>query len=200
MAKQVPWDEQTEALIADLEPTISKRYNVSLRSLLLNPNRYMNKKDLGSILQGIRSESGAYFDELLGNLKDEQARLDTELEAATAQCKQIDALITNKSAAARIPYIKPLFISRNTDAEETIIIERYEDSLDAFIGKLINASNYVADISDSYKQYQLGSWIFSGSKNHILTMNPPISPVLMIENGRAIINNILNEIENRAGE
>lgn len=200
MAKQLPWDEQTDGFISDLDETLSKKYGISLRSLLVNPNKYSGKKDLSKAIDGIRGDAATYFSELLDNLKEEQTKLEVELESADAQYREIDSLITNKSAAARVPYIKPLFVSRNPESEETIVIEKYDESLEAFVGKLVNASNYVADMSAVYKQYRLGSWVFSGAKNHVLTINPPASPVLVIENSRNQINDMLNDIENRAVE
>ncbi len=200
MAKEIPWDEQTDGFISDIDETVTGKYNLSLRSLLINPNRYLNKKDLAATLSGIRADEASYFDSLLENLKDEQARLESEMESMTAQYKQIDSVITNKSAIARVPYIKPLFVSRSPDREESIVIDKYEESMDAFVGKLVAASNYVADVSATYKQYTLGSWIFSGAKNHVLTINPPASPVLVIENSRTIIEDMLNDVETRAGK
>lgn len=200
MAKEIPWDEQTDGFISDIDEAVTGKYNLSLRSLLINPNRYLNKKDLAATLSGIRTDEASYFDSLLENLKDEQARLESEMESMTAQYKQIDSVITNKSAIARVPYIKPLFVSRSPDREESIVIDKYEESMDAFVGKLVAASNYVADVSATYKQYTLGSWIFSGAKNHVLTINPPASPVLVIENSRTIIEDMLNDVETRAGK
>ena len=200
MAKEIPWDEQTDGFISDIDEAVTGKYNLSLRSLLINPNRYLNKKDLAATLSGIRADEASYFDSLLENLKDEQARLESEMESMTAQYKQIDSVITNKSAIARVPYIKPLFVSRSPDREESIVIDKYEESMDALVGKLVAASNYVADVSATYKQYTLGSWIFSGAKNHVLTINPPASPVLVIENSRTIIEDMLNDVETRAGK
>lgn len=199
MAKQIPWDDQTDDFITDLDETITKKYNLSLRSLLLNPDRYLGKKDIGTIINGVRDDADSYFNSLLENLQDEQTKLASEMESADAQYKTIDSVITSKSATARVPYIKPLFVSRMPDSEESIIIEKYDDTLEAFIGKLVNASNYVADMSATYKQYRLGSWIFSGAKNHVLTINPPASPVLAIENGRTQIGGMINDIAGRLG-
>ena len=199
MAKQVPWDDQTDGFISDLDSTVSEKYKMSLRSLLMNPDKYLEKKELPDALTGIRGDAEAYFTELLDGLKDEQTKLESEMEGADAQYRDVEKVITDKSAAARVPYIKPLFISRDPDKEETILIDKYDESLEAFVGKLVTISNFVADISTLYKNHRLGSWIFSGAKNHVLTINPPASPVLIIENSRALISNMLDDIETRAG-
>ncbi len=199
MVKQSLWDEQTDGFISDLDAAIAKAHDISFRSLLLNPGRFLNKKDIDATLKDIRSEADSYFTSLLENLKDEQTKLESEMESATAQYKQIDSVITEKSAAARVPYVRPLFVDRQQREDETILIDRYDESLEAFVGKLVSASNYVADLSATYKQYKLGSWLFSGEKNHVLTLNPPTSPVLAIENSRGVIDGMLSGIEASAG-
>ena len=200
MAKQSPWDEQTDGFISDLDAVIAKEHDISFRSLLLSPDRFLNRKDIDATLADARSAVDSYFSELLEKLKDEETKLESEMEGATAQYKQIDSVITEKSAAARVPYVKPLFVDRPQKEEETIVIDRYDESLEAFVGKLINTSNYVADMSANYKQYKLGSWLFSGARNYVLTLNPPASPVLAIENSRGLINGMLSDIETRAAK
>ncbi|MCL5239140.1 MAG: hypothetical protein M1286_01545 [Candidatus Marsarchaeota archaeon] len=199
MAKQVPWDEQTDGFVSDIDAILSKTHDISFRSLLLDPARFSSRKDLSATVSDARSETDNYFNGIMDRLKDEQAKLDSEMESATAQYKQIDSVITEKSAAARVPYVRPLFVDRQQREDETILIDRYDESLEAFVGKLVSASNYVADLSATYKQYKLGSWLFSGEKNHVLTLNPPTSPVLAIENSRGVIDGMLSGIEASAG-
>jgi transcription termination factor NusB len=194
MAREVPWDAQTDTFVFDLNAIISKKYGVNFRSMLLNPNAYVNKKDIDTTIKNVKGAVDDYFSQLLSGLKDEQERLEVELENATVQYKQVDSIIASKSAIARVPYVKPLYVNRNPDNEETIVIDQYKDNLDSFIGKLVNSSNYVADVSATYKQYSLGSWLFSGAKNYILTINPPASPILVIENSSTIIKSILDTI------
>jgi hypothetical protein len=110
----------------------------------------------------------------------------------------VDSLISSKAAVARIPYIKPMFVSRNTDKEELVVVEKYEDTFDALLGRLVNISSYVADISSPYKEFRIGSWLFSGGKNYVFSINPPASPVLAMENSKDVIDSILNDVINRA--
>jgi transcription termination factor NusB len=198
VAKQIPWDEQTDIFVDDLNETLSKKYNINVRSLLMSPDRYLGKKGIGDIAKGIKTDTESYFSQILDGMKDEQTALDTQMENATAQYKQIDSVIASKSAVSRVPYVKPLFVNRNPDNEETVVIEQYSDDLDALIGKLVGGSSYVADLSAEYKEHKLGSWLFSGAKNYVLTVNPPASPVLQIESSRETINGVLDDILSRA--
>jgi transcription termination factor NusB len=194
MAREVPWDAQTDAFVSDLSAIISKKYSVNLRSMLLNPADYVKKKGIADTLTKVRAEVKGYFSQLLDNLKEEQDSLDAELAKKTDQYKKVDSVISSKSSVLRIPYVKPLFIARNPTNEETIVVEQYDSGMDALIGKLVGGSNYVADISATYKEHRLGSWLFSGAKTYVLTINPPVNPVLAIENSSALISTILDSI------
>ena len=194
MPKQVPWDEDTDGFISDLDDIVSKKYGMTLRSLLLNSAKYTGRLDAGATIDGAKEEVRAYFDSLLEGLKDEQAKLHSELEIANSQYISVDSVVTDKAAAARIPYIKPMYVSRQRESEEVVFIERYDESLEPFVGKLVAASNYVADVSAVYKTYRLGSWLFSGAKNHVLTINPPTSPILTIESSRDTVNDMLDAL------
>ncbi|VVB76602.1 Uncharacterised protein [uncultured archaeon] len=197
MAKEVPWDAQTDAFILDLNSKISKKYDVDFTAMLLNPDSYVGKKDIAGTLTKVRADVDVYFSDLLDGMKDEQAELNTALATATEQYKKVNALISGKSSALRVPYVKPLFVNRNSDNEETIVVEQYNSGLDSLIGKLVTSSTYVADVSAPYKSYFLGSWLFSGNRNYILTVNPPLSPILAVENSAAIINGRLDRIAPR---
>ncbi len=200
MARDVPWDAQTDSFVSDLNSVLSKKYGVNFRAMLMNPGAYAGKKDAQASVDKLRGDVDAYFSKLLDGLKEEQGKLAAALEKSTAQYKQVDSMIVSKSSSLRVPYVKPLFINRNPDNEETIVLEQYDSDMDSFIGKLVSISSYVANISASYKQYYLGSWLFSGAKNYIVTMNPPLSPVLAVENGSAIVNGILDSISRRPAQ
>ncbi|MEM3215752.1 MAG: hypothetical protein QXS17_02460 [Candidatus Micrarchaeaceae archaeon] len=195
MAKtNVPWSDETDQFVKDLDNSINKKYNVSFRDLLLNPSKYYVKKDFRSTFDNISKDVDAYFDRLLAQYNDEKAKLDTELESLTSQYHQIDAVIAGKTSLARIPYIKPVAITRREAEDEVILLDNYDSNVDTLVGKLVNSSNYVADISIAYKQNIFGSWLFSGQKNYVLSLQIPASDVLTIETGRDTITYLLQAI------
>lgn len=192
--ENVPWDEQTDRFINELDERISDKYGISFRDLILNPNKFATKKDMPLTFQNIRKDVDAYFDDLMDSFKDEKAKLDSELESLTAQYHEIDATITNKAALARVPYIKPKSIERKEEADENVIIDKYEPGMESLIGKLLSNAVYVADVSVPYKNYTLGSWLFSGQKNYLLSLDTPTSIVLNIETSRDVISYLLDTI------
>src|SRR5271157_1409793 len=119
MAREVPWDAQTDSFISDLNSVLSKKYGVNFKLMLLNPGAYAGKKDAQAAVDKMRGDVDRYFSQLLDGMKEEQDRLATALEKATAQYKQVDSMIASKSSVLRIPYVRPLFVNRNPDNEET---------------------------------------------------------------------------------
>lgn len=198
MAKEAPWDDETDMFVSDLADKISDKYSINLRSLLMSPDKYLDRKGMADTAKQIRDEIDSYFSDLMKGMEGETQKLQTELESATSQYKQVDSVISGKAAVARIPYVRPMFVSRDTAKEELVVVEKYEESFDALIGRLVNISSYVADISSPYKDFKIGSWLFSGAKNYVFSINPPVSPVLAMENSKDIIESILDDIINRA--
>ena len=131
MAKEVPWDDQTDAFLSDLSPAITKKYSINIRTLLTNPKSYEDKKDMPATIKKIRSDIDDYFISLLSALKDKQKDLDEELGELTDQSKQVSSVIASKSAVARVPFVKPMYVDSNPDNQETIVIEKYESSMDS---------------------------------------------------------------------
>ncbi|MGC8676465.1 MAG: hypothetical protein ACP5T3_03040 [Candidatus Micrarchaeia archaeon] len=196
MAKaRVPWDDQTDQFVKDIDDIITKKYSISFRDLLMNPAKYYAKKDFESTFGNIRSDVNNYFSNLLSQYKDEQGKLDTELESLTSQYHEIDALIASKASLARVPYIKPAYITRRETEDEVVTLSQYDNTVDSLVGKLINQSNYVADLSLKYKDNVFGSWLFSGQKNYVLTLQIPTSDVLTIDTAMDTIGYLLDAIE-----
>jgi hypothetical protein len=103
-------------------------------------------------------------------------------------------VIKNKASFASIPFIRPGSIDRDVEKEEDIIILTYDNSVDSLITRLVGVVHYVADLSTQYKDYNLGSWLFSGNKNYTLTINPPSSILFNIEVSKNEINFKLDSV------
>ncbi len=199
MADEVPWDAQTDQFVADIDDVVTKEYGISFRDLLLNPSKFRKNQKAKDAMPGIKAEVDSYFDNIAKTMDDEKKKLESELDAANVQYDKIDEVIHIKSSALKVPYIKPLFVNRNVSSEETITVENYDEALDQMIGRLINVSHYVADVSVSYKDYMLGTWIFSGPKNYILTINQPVSYLFTLEGSNRAINTLLETAGNILG-
>ncbi len=193
---ETQWDEQTDAFISAIDNAnkTEKSYDISLRDLLSNPNKYMSMERLESKVELIRKATVKYFAGMSSNFEAEKKELDSLLAQCDSSYSDIDDVITSKAAAARVPYFKPYFVYSNPDSREEILIEKYTEELEFLVGKLSNISNYVADLSGSYKDHKFGSWIFSGEKNYVLTVRAPESILMDMERSRALIESMLDSI------
>jgi hypothetical protein len=165
-----PWDANTDGLITNLDKQITKEYGLSLRELLLTPEKFAGQKDALQNAEKIRDYVSKYFSGVKDGMKDEQAEFTKELENADAQSAKIEEVISTKAALARIPFIKPYYVDFDPARKEEITVDKYDNSVDALIAKLVNVSDYVSDMSGIYGKYVIGSWLFSGRKAYVISV------------------------------
>ena len=187
-----PWDRGTDTFISNIDGDISKTYGISLRDFLLNPEKFASQKDIDQKVKKIIDAVNAYFTNAKNGLKEEQDELAKTLENADAQTTKIDGVIQTKAALSRVPYIKPVMVDINPSNREEIVIDQYNNSVDALIAKLINASNYIADITTTYNNHNIGSWVFSGSRTYVVSINLPESAVTAIDDLQSDVDDIMD--------
>mgnify|MGYP001626422999 CR=1 FL=1 len=181
MAENEKWSDDAAGFINDIDSIVSEKYGIKLSDLLSNPEAFKSKADISTAISGMRDDIKNYFDNLMNKMGTEQEAFTKQLSDAEALYEKINGFIGKVAADSKFPYIKPSLINRDTDAEESIVITQYDDKIENLISKLIEHSNYAADLSLQYKSYYFGSWLFSGSKNYVLSVQIPTSPVLTIE-------------------
>jgi hypothetical protein len=196
----LPWDDQTDQYIEAIDEANSaeKRSSVSLREMLMNPNDYIGKEGIEKDIEELQAISGDYFTQMLSGLQDEQKRLDQLLVDSDTFYSKVDGLIETKASSAGVPYIEPYYVSSNPDNREEIILEKYKADLDLLIGKLATVSNYIANLSSSYKEHRFGSWIFSGRKSYVVSMKAPESVIMDMWRSSELINSMLNSVSEGA--
>ncbi len=195
MADNYDISDDTQEYVNAIDQKIGDRYGVSLYNILNDSNALKGKDNAKQILIGMRADITEFFSSLTTKLKVEQEELENELKAADTLYNRINDLIKNKASFAGIPYVKPFGIERDTDNEENIVIDQFDNTVDTLITRLVGVVHYIADISAQYKEYNLGTWLFSGNKNYLLTINPPTSILFNIEVGKSEINYALDSIE-----
>ena len=197
---EAPWSDQAEAAIYEIDKITTDKQGISLRDFLLNPDKYVNNADAAQKLKGLRTAVDDYFDGQLKPYAGEAQRLQSELQDLDAQYNKMNEIITNRASLARVPYLKPANVKYDEDAVEEIVVEQYNGSVDLLITKLLTGSNYIADLSDTYDKYTLGSWLFSGQRQYVVTLNPPVSPVMSLQASKAEVMLILDYEDDMIGQ
>ena len=106
----------------------------------------------------MKTDVVAYFDELFADLKDEEDTLTKHLEAMDAIHTQISQTVSSRSGIARVPFLTPVDFDFGDVTPETIYIDKYDGQIDMMLTKLINISNFICDMSTTYRKYSLGAF------------------------------------------
>jgi hypothetical protein len=185
------WSDYTDMLIKGIDKQIGSKYKFSLAALLTNPNRYAAQPNVQISIDNMREDVDKYIDDKAKAMADEQKNLDDAASKADSITGQLGRSISVQARQSNIPMIKPVTMDRDTDREETIYVDAIDNGVSALVQKLVSASILVADLSASYKNYSIGSWLFSGSKNYVLNVYMPDSALLALEASRLEINGLL---------
>lgn len=128
MADNYDISDDTQEYVNAIDQKIGDRYGVSLYNILNDSNALKGKDNAKQILIGMRADITEFFSSLTTKLKVEQEELENELKAADTLYNRINDLIKNKASFAGIPYVKPFGIERDTDNEENIVIDQFDNT------------------------------------------------------------------------
>ena len=189
----VPWDGRTDTFITMIDGLYagSGKDAVGIRQIILNGGELLPKKETPELIAEIRKNASNFFEMMRTNLVTEEKELEQFLMDADLYYKKIDDVISSKAASAHVPYMKPYFVYLDAQSREEMVVEKYSEDMDPLIGKLVNASDYVADLSGSYKSHKFGSWLFSGKKSYAITLRVPENLALDMERSATMIDDIL---------
>ncbi len=190
--QDIPWDDQTDVFITNLDKALAAKYQVSLRDLLLDPDKFTNNKDMLAKMEKMKDDIDKYFDGLKDDMADEKAAFTQSLENAGKLYDIVDNAIATKASFSRIPYIIPTDITYDTHGQEEITVEKYDNATDALLTKLINVSNYIGNVSATYDKYNIGSWVFSGQKVYVLSIYLQESIIMDFDTANADINDLFD--------
>ena len=193
----LPWDDQTELFIRDIDATAVQKYGISARELILTPDKFEKTEDILDKIKGLRADTDSYFEEVMKDFTAENDELEEDLKKADALYNQVSQSISNKASLGRIPIIKTDGLDLSYSAPEIIYLDQLGSQVDSLVGRLVNFSNYIGDLSVSYRKYMIGSWLFSGQRSYLATVKAPDNPVLEIESSQSAIDAMLDSAGER---
>jgi len=187
-------DDITQSYIDAIDNAYSTKFGVSIAQFIKHPEQYIdNKEEILLKEENLKAYINEYFDKQIDSLKDEYEEFTKVMESISAQSDRIKKVIMDEASSKKIPFIEPNTINISENMREDIIIEKYDDTIDSLISKLIDSSIYIADTSVYYQKYNVGSWLFStGSRSYVLRIFVPNNPILSINSSKSMILNLVD--------
>ena len=175
-----------------LRPVIRKNYGIDFEGLIKEPMNYADSPKIAEKIKSMEKDVDKFVDDRIAAMPEEKKALDNDLAVIDGDSKKIAQAITTKASIAQVPYVKPLFVD-SADREE-ILVEGYDASIDQLVTRMINISDYIADMSTEYAGYVIGSWLFSGRRKYVISISPPASEIMAMDRAREEIKGLLEEI------
>lgn len=187
------WSDYTDVLIDVIDDQLKDRYGgITLRALLTTPSKFADKQNLSATVQEIHADVNKYIDDRFMTL--EEQALDTDKNAAKCDSvtKQLGQSIVMEAKQNRVPLIMPAYMDRDTTRDEVIYISDVDASVSALVSRLIASSVFISYTFDTYKEYQIGTWFFSGDKNYVISAYLEPSEVINLTNSKAELDELLD--------
>ncbi len=186
------WSDAADFVVSSLERQIRSKYNLSLKALLTDPVQYASQDGIQVTVSNIREEVDKFLSERMDTLKDDMRMLDDQASRANSITSQLNQSLQSLVRQNKLPLIRPLGVERDTDNDTTIYVGTAGTETTQLMEKLVGVSDFVIDISTTYKTYTLGRWLFSGHSAIVLVVNFPSSPALTMYNTQNELDVILS--------
>jgi len=186
------WSDYTDMMLSELEPTVKSKYNLSLKKLLTNPTQFADDETVSVKIDNIKEEVNKYFDDVVGQLEEERKALENNATKSDSITNQLNQRISLEAKQANIPVIKPYAVARDETRDETVYVNSVDSNTLALVDKLTSGSTFVADMTYKYKDYNIGTWFFSGRKNYVVSVALEPNPVLSVEGSRTELNMLID--------
>ncbi len=184
--------EDSLEYVAQMKPLIRKSYGIDFEEFLRTPMNYAYNPKIADKAKAMEKDVDAFIDQKIASKGEEKAALDSDLAVIDNDYKKINQLITTKASIAQVPYVRPLFI--DIGEKEEIVVEGYDAGMDQLVTRMINISDYIADMSSAYNNYTIGSWLFSGKTKYVISISPPQSDIMAMDRARQEIKALLESI------
>lgn len=187
------WSDYTDVLIDVIDAQLKNKYTgMTLRALLTTPSKFANKQNLPATVQQLHADVDEYIEDRFKTL--EERVIDTDQKAAKCDAitKQLGQSIAMEAKQNKIPLITPAYIDRDTAKDEVIYVSELDAAVSALVPKLVASSVFISYRFDTYKEYLIGEWLFSGSKNYVLSAYLEPSEVINLTTAKAELDELLD--------
>ncbi len=186
-------DRFTEGMLSRLDKEVKKKFGLSLVAIMEDPSSYMNEEGiaikLSRISDYVEKETGLMLDRAKGSTRSfhESASKADELS------RRMESYISAHARQNNVPVVKPAGVELPMLDKNRFYISEMNDSTSRFLEKLVESSSFVVDMTRSYDNLKLGSWLFGGERECIVAVNLPRNSLLLLRAARAEILQRLKE-------
>ncbi len=186
------WSDYTDFVIDNIDKSIGKKYKMSLRDLLTDPESFSSDPNIQNTIKSMADDVNAYMDQALSKMSAQKQELDDNLTKADSVTKQLAQSISMQAKQNRVPFIVPVSIDRDDTKEEVISVDSAGSDVLALIEKIAASSTMIADFTTQYDNSLIGNWFFSGPKNYTINVYLPDSDVISMQDSRAELLGLLD--------
>ncbi|MCL5122734.1 MAG: hypothetical protein M1279_02070 [Candidatus Marsarchaeota archaeon] len=186
------WSDYTDFVIDNIDKSIGKKYKMSLRDLLTDPESFSPDPNIQNTIKSMADDVNAYMDQALSKMSAQKQELDDNLTKADSVTKQLAQSISMQAKQNRVPFIVPVSIDRDDTKEEVISVDSAGSDVLALIEKIAASSTMIADFTTQYDNSLIGNWFFSGPKNYTINVYLPDSDVISMQDSRAELLGLLD--------
>ena len=186
------WSDYTDFVIDNIDKSIGKKYKMSLRDLLTDPESFSSDPNIQNTIKSMADDVNAYMDQALSKMSAQKHELDDNLTKADSVTKQLAQSISMQAKQNRVPFIVPVSIDRDDTKEEVISVDSAGSDVLALIEKIAASSTMIADFTTQYDNSLIGNWFFSGPKNYTINVYLPDSDVISMQDSRAELLGLLD--------
>ncbi len=186
------WSDYSDEIIKSLDRQISAKYKLTLRGFLTDPTKFAVTPNIQTTIENLKEEVNSYIDKKANDMVPEKRAFEDAAMRADALTTQLGQTISVQARQNSIPIIKPILFERDTDEDEHIYVDAVDNGIISLVSKLIASSTYVLDSTAAYGNYKVGEWLFSSSKNYLISVYLPSNGYFVLQTSRDEIIGLLN--------
>ncbi len=178
------WNSYTDYLINVIDAKLNRKYDITVRDLFTDPSRFAGKQGISNTIGSMKADADGIIDALAAVRSSDKDAFNASLPKLDAISKKIAAVVTTQAKQSGIPIINPDAFNRNESDDIVIAISNADADVQALVQKLASASLFIVDMSVSYNNYLIGSWLFSGNRNYLLNVYMEQNDFVMLQSSK----------------
>ena len=186
-------DRFTEQMLSRLDKDVKKRFGLSLSEVVADPSAYMNQKGFAVKLSKMTDYVDKETEKMIEQAKGSSRAFHESAAKADELTRKVGSYISSHARQNDVPVLKPARVELPAADKNRFYISEMDDSAVRFIERLVDSSAFVVDMTKSYDNLKLGSWLFGGERECIVGIHAPKNSMLLLRSGRAEILGMLKE-------